>query len=330
MKPNGTARKTILALATFAAGALGCGSSYDSAYYDPYVYYSYYPADLYYSSYYWADPYYYSYQDYGTPSADGGTAASGDGVSPTDGGAPSSLTGVGDVLRALARGESVCGDKVTVTAKTAESPCPTAGAETVRGGAVIVFTGCALPNGGSIEGSVDVDTTRTASEPTCSATTTITIAHTTTITNLSYTGPSGRRIVIPNQTASGTTTFANGQSPTSAAASINGRLQILEADGTLTSDRTYAGDVTVTPAADRGSYAIDGVLTLVDSDQSGTTVLTATDLTRSSSCCRPVGGRLAIVRSGSNAFSQHVWTFDEASCGVVRFDDDTVTLTTCL
>src|SRR3954469_8863916 len=45
-----------LALALFAVGAASCGSSTTSPY-DSYVYYGYYPADLYYSSYYWTDPY---------------------------------------------------------------------------------------------------------------------------------------------------------------------------------------------------------------------------------------------------------------------------------
>jgi hypothetical protein len=219
---------------------------------------------------------------------------------------------------------------VTVTPKPAANPCPQAGAETVRGGATIVFAACVLPNGGVVDGTVDVETTRTASEATCSPTTTITVSHTTTVTNLSYTGPAGRRIVIPSQTGSGTTTFVNGQSPTSAAATLNGRLQLLEPNGTVIADRTYGGDVTVTPSADRSRFAIDGVLTLVDADQSGTTVLTATGLTRASSCCRPVAGTLSIVRTGSMAFSQHVWTFDQASCGTARFDDQTVTLATCL
>lgn len=330
MTPN--ARKTILTLATLTVGATaGCTSSaYDSAYYDPYTYYSYYPADVYYSSYYWADPYYYSYQDYGTGMlADGGTAASEVPASPTDGGA-TVLGGIGDVIRALARGESVCGDQVTVTPKTQPNPCASELNPTVRGGATIVFAACALSNGGALDGTIDVETTRTASEATCSPTTTLTISHTTTITNLTYTGPTGRRLVIPNQTGTGTTTFLNGQRPTTAAAHLTGRLQLVEASGSTTADKTYEGDVTITPSANRGQFAIDGTLTLTDADRSGTTVLTATSLTRSSSCCRPTGGTLSISRTGTNAFSRHVWTFDGATCGDARFDDETITLAACL
>ncbi len=33
----------------------------DTGTYDSYLYYGYYPADVYYSGYYWTDPYYYYY-----------------------------------------------------------------------------------------------------------------------------------------------------------------------------------------------------------------------------------------------------------------------------
>jgi hypothetical protein len=325
---------TVLALAAVAlGGAAGCTSAYDSAYYDPYLYYSYYPADAYYSSYYWADPYYYSYQDYGTGAPgdiggvpDAGTVAAGP-VAPIDGG---SGAGIGAVIRALARGEEVCPGHVTVTPKTDANPCPTSGAETVRGGATLVFDGCALTNGGMLNGTIDVTTTRTASEPTCSASTTITIEHTTTISNLSYMGPAGRRLLIPSQTAMGSTSFLNGQRPAAASAHVVGRLELVEQSGALGADRSYEGDITVTPSTDRSSYSIDGVLTLTDADQSGTVVLTATGLTRTADCCRPTAGRLSVVRTGNMPFTQHIWTFASGNCGGATFDDDPVTLAACL
>jgi hypothetical protein len=249
---------------------------------------------------------------------------------PTDGGAVAVGSGIGDVIRALARGDSVCGDKVSVAAKTQGDPCSASSSQTIRAGVTLVFSSCELSNGGTLSGTIDVETTRTASEPTCAETTTVTISHTTTITDLVYTGPGGRRLVIPTQTGAGTTSYQFGQRPTSASAHVTGRLQIIESSGLMASDRTYDGDITVTPAADRASYSIDGTLTLTDADQSGMTVLTATNLTRTAGCCRPVAGRLGIVRTGTMAFAQHVWTFDSAACGGARFDDEAVTLGTCI
>src|SRR5437762_1221339 len=103
----------VLALTLLAVAGAGCSSSpYDSASYDPYLYYSYYPAEVYYSSYYWSDPYYFYYLDGGDLSSAGGGAAM-----------PAPQT-VGEAIRALARGEDVCPSHVSVAPHMVPNPCP--------------------------------------------------------------------------------------------------------------------------------------------------------------------------------------------------------------
>ncbi len=313
---------SLCALALLALGGAACTSStYDSGYYDPYVYYTYYPTDVYYSSYYWADPYYYYYSSLaggvtsGDAGADGGTTV---------------RQSVGDFIRALARGEDVCGSQVTVTPKTANNPCPGSGAATIRSGVTIVFAGCQLSNGGKLDGTIDVDSTRTASDTACSATTTITVSHTTTITDLVYTGAVGRRFVIPNQTGSGMTTFLNGQPPTAAVAStFSGRMQVFGINATTPSnDQLFNGDVMLSAGANGGSYVMNGTVTLNDQLKMGTTTLTAAGITRSSDCCRPTSGTISYVRTGQNPGGPHTWSF-HPGCGISTFDGNNVDVAPC-
>jgi hypothetical protein len=308
-----------LALLTLS-GAACTSAAYDSSYYDPYVYYTYYPTDVYYSSYYWTDPYYYYYSSL----ADGVSGDAG-----VDGGSNAGRQSVGDAIRALARGEDVCANQVTVTPKTASNPCPGTGADTIRSGVTLVFNQCNLPNGGTLDGTIDVQSTRTASDATCVATTTITVSHTTTITNLAYTGPSGRRFVVPNETGTGTTTFVNGQRPATAASTFSGRMQIFGNGGaTPAADQAFNGDVMLTPGANGGSYTMDGAVTLDDQLKSGMTTLTATGITRSGDCCRPTAGSITYLRTGQMPGGPHTWSF-HPGCGMATFDGNSTDVAPC-
>jgi hypothetical protein len=350
-----TSPRIALALALLGVAGAGCTSSsaYDSAYYDPYVYYSYYPAEVFYSSYYWADPFYFYYldgtvtsrgamlngaflpypsraviADAGTLNADAGTLN----VTVTsDAGTTvgTNVQSLGDALRALARGEDVCPSHVTIAQRMVPNPCPANASGMIRGGVAISFVDCQLANGATLNGDVDVQTTRMASDENCGSSTLITITHTVTATNLSYLGPSGRRLVIPNQTATGTTTYVVNQPPPSAVGTLDGRIQVFGADGALVADRSYTGDVMVTPSTDRSAYTVDGTLSLADADDSGTTTLTAVGVTRTAECCRPTGGTLSATRTGMKAFGLHVWAFNPA-CGEGQFDGRTITWGPCL
>jgi hypothetical protein len=214
------------ALAFVAVGGVSCSengtSGVDFTYEDPYLYDYYYPADIAYSSMYWANAWNYSDLYFATLTSDGGTtgvdaAATGGGGGGT-GGSSGTSTGVrgavGAAIRALARGEPVCPGQTTINLKSENSPCvnPDRG-PIINDGATIVFNGCQLPGGGSVSGTVDITGHQTASDQVCSATTTITLSHTTQITNLVYTGPNGGKLVIPTQTDTGTNTFTFNTNP---------------------------------------------------------------------------------------------------------------------
>jgi hypothetical protein len=346
-----------------AIGYVGCGSdnngaTVSTAYESPYLYTSTYPADVAYSSMYWANDWGYPtlYLDapaqYGAPApaapstgvggamaAMGMGGATGAAGATGAGGATSANTGAprfasaADLIRALARGDTtICPGQVTVTPKTGPSACTagvSAGAQ-VRAGVTIVFNGCQIPDAGTVSGTVDVASTRTASPPECGAGATITLSHTTTITNLVYTAPGGSRVAIPSQTDTGTNTFTFGQTPPTVKISSTGQLQIYGPDGTLTSDKNHQGERTFSFAGSTTSYNVDGTVNVTDNQLSGVSAaMTLTGLTRVSTCCRPTGGTLQIVRTGGTFPGTHTWTFSP-TCGSAMVDGKSVTLPDCI
>jgi hypothetical protein len=344
-----------LAATLAAAGAAtsfeGCGSSTSPtavsyATTDPYVYYSSYPADVAVASVYWADTWTYTTlyaltEEGGHPGAttmsfDAGAEDAGAedaGATPTDAGAATLtagvVTNVGDAIRALARGEAVCPSQVSVTPKLAAPAC-TGGPASERAGVTLVFTGCQTPGGGTIDGTIDVTSTRTASTASCTSSTTITLSHTTTISNLGYRSPAGARIVIPTQVDTGTNTYMFGQAPVVVSVNTTGRLQTFSANGALTSDHDFTGAPSISFAGTTSGYAVDGAFMALDNLNPGRGLsLTIMGLQRASTCCRPVGGSVqAVQTSGSTA--THTWTFGPA-CGAVTIDGQTTTaLPACL
>ena len=117
-------------------------------------------------------------------------------------------------------GDVVCAGQVTVTPKTGTTICGVSAS-----GVNIVFNGCQLSGGGTLDGTVDVQLTRAASDTTCGSATTITLGYTSTITNLTYTGTGGAKIVIPNEMSTSTLTYSFGQAPTTASIQTNGEIQ---------------------------------------------------------------------------------------------------------
>jgi hypothetical protein len=326
-----------LAATLFGLVLTGCGSSTTSAY-DGYVYYGYYPADVYYSGYSWTDPYsVYYYAVAGAnldtiTGGDGGTTDGGDAGSTSDGGTGRHSTQtVGDVIRSLAAGQTVCpGSEVTITRKTAPGVCDSNASSMVNNGVTIVFNGCQLSNGGRLDGTYDVAATRTASDASCTGTTMITVSVTTTITNLTYLGPGGRKLNIPSETGTSTFSYVNGQAPIPSAFMIQGRMQVINTNGSTLADQSFSGNVMVTPSQDRSSYALDGALMLQDQTAASTTTLTAAGLSRTSDCCRPTGGSLQIAVTGGANAGTHTYTFGP-SCGAAKLDGNSTSLpSTCL
>src|SRR4051812_554532 len=319
---GGRARAAMGALAFLLVGAGSCtdGTTTTVAYaYDnPYVYTTYYPVDTAYAGYYWADSWnYYSFYyaavgasasglasttgagglyggggangaagTHGTGGANGAAGANGTGGAGGSGMMTAHAT-LASVVEALARGQSVCPGQVTVTEKMATPACAGGNATQERNGVTLVFNNCVV-SGATINGTFDVLSNRAASEQTCSATTTITLGHTTTITNLSISDAEGK-IVIPSQTDTGMTTYTFGQTPTSTAFNTTGEMQTFSADGTMISDLTYTGMDTVTFSGN-SSYSVDGTTTVQEKNGSASATINKQGLTRSSGCCRPTGG----------------------------------------
>jgi hypothetical protein len=305
-----------LALALIMTACASDGVVYDSTYYayeDPYLYDYYYTTDMFYSSYYWAYPWDYGYYVYQT---------TGDNQS-------NQRASIGTAVRALARGESICPGQVTVTPRTAPPACGATGEDAVRSGANIVFDNCKLSDGAMLSGTVDVQTTRTASQPTCGANTTISLQVNVAIGSMTYVAPEGGRLVITNETDTASSTFPYNQTPTQVTVDSKGRLQLYNSSGTTLSDHNFQGHRTITYSAANKSYAVSGNLDTEDNLAGGNATLTGTNITRTTGCCRPTGGTLMVDRTGGPRPGQHTWTFGP-SCGDARQDDRSLTLPACL
>jgi hypothetical protein len=322
-------------LATVAIGTafnfVGCGTSTTtttSATSDPFLYTAYYPADVAYSTVYWTDDWAYTglyalatgvvvVSDAGaTPFAPAPTTTTTTGM----------ITTAGDVVRALARGVSVCQNQVTVTPKTAAPVCAHG---TTRAGVTIVFNGCHTPGGSTIDGTIDTTSTRTASATNCDATTSVMLTHTTTITNLSYTAANGQKLVIPSQTVTGGTAYTFGQIPPTVTVSYTGQLQRIAAGGGVVADHGFTATASYSFAGSSEAYTVDGGVTVVDNLSAGSgATITLTGLKRVTTCCRPVGGMIAIVQTGATGPGTHTWTFER--CGDADVDGSNATLPACI
>jgi hypothetical protein len=347
--------------AAAAINTVGCDNSSTTATTafttDPYVYYTYYPADISVASYYWAGDWVYTglyaldpnggYVPPNTAStgaagagaagagaagsgaAGAGSSAAGAGGStatatPTIGGV---VTTVADAIRALARGQDVCGSAVTVAAKT-RTPVCTGGPAQSRAGVTITFNNCQTPGGGLITGTVDVSSTSTATSTVCTGTTSITTSHTTTITNLTYVGPNGFKAVIPQQTDTGTNTYAFGTTPPTITLMTTGRLQTYGPDGTLLSDTNFSGTPTISFGGSQSGYTIDGTFNTSDNRLNSVgSQYTLTSITRVGTCCRPVAGTVQVSTGdgdGDNDDLSSTYTFGP-TCGDITLDGTILT-----
>ena len=325
-------------------GAVGCTDSgtvtttTGYAYDDAYLYTTYYPADVAYASYYYAYPwdyttFYYYLNAYG-PGPTGNTGNQADaGTSNTTGTSGDAGTsnmvhsGLAFAIESLARGQQVCPGQVTVTEAMSAPACQSSNTAQQRAGAKIVFNNCSVA-GGTINGTVEVVGNATASEPTCSAATTITLNHTATITNLSIKVADGRTLVIPNQTDTGMTTFTFGQSPTKTDIKSNGELKIMDSSGTTQADLSFMTDNAFTFSGTQ-SYKLDGTTTIQEKNGNATATITRQGLVRSQGCCRPTGGTITVDRMGGALPGTANWSFGP-SCGQIMRDGASVSMPTCM
>jgi collagen type VII alpha len=355
-------RRTWVAMGALTLlGMVGAGSCSDNgtvatvsfAYDDPYVYTTYYPVDTSYAGYYWADSWnYYTFYYaavgvtatglsgstglggaaslHGAAGANGAAGATGTGgVTGTGGAGGNGSTTVratiASVIEALARGESVCPGQVTITPKTATPACAGSATEE-RNGVTLVFNACVV-SGATINGTFDVLSNRAASEQTCSATTTITLGHTTTITNLSISDSNGK-ILIPSQTDTGMTVYTFGQTPTTTTFNITGEMQTFSTTGTMVADLSYTGMDTVTFSGG-SSYSVDGTTTVQEKNGPASATINEQGVTRSNGCCRPTAGTVTIDRTGGPFPGTATWTFGP-SCGAVMRNNVSAMLPACI
>jgi hypothetical protein len=337
------AARAFIVMSAFGGAAVllagGCSSGTATtayAYEDPYVYSTYYPADVAYSSYYYADTWDYNtwYYYYVGPSPVGGDAGvldAGSGAidaGATDGGASNTVHGVIGAIEALARGQEVCPGHVTVTPKNTAPACDDGMTTSERNGATLDFSGCEVGKV-MIDGTIDLAINRTASEPSCSSNTVISLMATLTVTNLSVARSGGTKLVVPTQTVTGTTSYMFGHPPTTIQANDMGELQTFDSSGTMQNDLTFTGQDTYTLNGNQ-SYTVDGTTMLQEkNDPSVTSTVTKTGLTRSGGCCRPTAGTVVIDRMGGAHPGTTTWGFGP-TCGAVTRNRVSVSLPTCI
>jgi hypothetical protein len=281
------------------------------AYEDPYLYDYYYVGDLAYAGMAWAD----EWEEGSVPHSPGDEA-------------PAGAWGFGGLIRALARGETVCPEHVTVTPLMAPGGCAGGATGDVRSGVTVVFSGCPLADGSSVSGRFAVEVRRSAAETACSATTSITVVATGTATDLSLTGPTGVRVVVPEQVDTATATYGYGRAPGPLSIESRGRLEIHDRAGSLIADHGHLGVRRVVASPADGSYALSGNVNVEDNHSSATASLLGTDLTRTGGCCRPTSGTLAVRRTGGSRPGQHGWSFGPV-CGQASYDGTPLTLPAC-
>jgi hypothetical protein len=345
-------------VAIVGASCGGSSTSADVAYEDAYAGDYYYPADVGYAGLYGAGFGYYGIYAV-TPGATGlaapvvaltdagpvDAAATGAGGSAghagaTDAGHPAGGAGggsgagasgmttvrgaVGEAIRNIALGSQICPGHATVSRPGGSNVCGLSGA-----GLMIVFNGCTLSAGGTVDGTVSAQFNLSASDTNCNSATTVSIGYTSTITNLSYTGTGGAKIVIPSQMDMATVHLGLGQTPGSVAMTSSGEIQRLASDGSTSSDRTWTGSRTFSSISilDQ-TYTVDGMINVTDK-AGGTGTISSTGLQRERNCCKPTGGSLSVSRMGGSHAGTHSWMFT-STCGSAMLDGKTVTLPACL
>jgi hypothetical protein len=261
------------------------------------------------------------------------TGGAGGAVAATGGAGGASLTAPGtttvrgavaEAIRNIALGGSVCPGQVTVTHTPGTNVCGFTG-----GTLNIVFNGCQLSAGGTVDGTVNVQLDMTASATDCSAaSTTVSIAYTSTVTNLSYAGTGGAKIVIPSEKDTSTFSVTPGQKPTSIAMMSTGEIQRTASDGS-SYDLSFTGMRTFSSISiGHETYTLDGAINVTDK-AGGTATITGTGLQIEKSCCKPIGGTLATSRTGGGHAGSHSIAFS-SSCGTATLDGKSVTLPACL
>lgn len=312
---------TVATLTLLTAGCIESASSTVTPYEDAYLYASYYPDTITYAAYGWADDWGGSAVILATAT---GTPVVSDAGPTTDAGAP--VAGLAGAIQALASGRTVCPGQVAVVAKTTAPACSGSTAAAVRNGVTLTFAGCQLGTQ-TIDGTVDLTSSRTASDAVCAPTTTIDLRATLTLTAVAIRPAVGGRILIASQSVTTTATYPYGQTPTTVNAIQSGEIQIFDGADLLKADLTFDGSGTFS-FGDGSSFIVDGTATYQDTAGAMATI-TKTALTRAAGCCRPTAGSVVVDRIGGPRPARTTWTFGPA-CGVAGRDKMRTMLPACV
>lgn len=314
MSCTSTTKATTIAAVAFAA--MSCTT--DPYYYDPYSYYYgagyYYPADIAYGGAYYSD--YGAYGAYGAP-VTYAQSRSNQGEVPRLPGA---------MLRALASGEDLCSGHVTVAKTPGNAPCQITGREPAPVSATIQFSDCTFPDGGRLDGAVQIDTAHTASDTDCDAETRIDVTFTSTATNLAYTAESGARVVLPALTLTGSYTRGVEARPSLIEVGIEGQIDRYAKDGDTLAQTSVSGKQTLTPLESGNGYRASGTVTMRDPIDDETVRVTSDGVNRPDDCCHPTSGSIELERSDGDL---DVLRFGP-ECNDVTLDSEKITLHDCL
>ncbi|HVT09425.1 MAG TPA: hypothetical protein VHO67_18320 [Polyangia bacterium] len=312
----------VIALALYTIGCIESASTNVTPYDDAYLYASYYPDAITYAAYGWAD-------DWTSPtvalSAASATPVVSDAGATPDAG-DQTVAGLAGAIRALAHGLTVCPGQVSVVVKTAPPACSGAALPLERNGATLTFSDCAL-GAETIDGVVDLTSSRSASDAVCAPTTTIMLRSTLTLTGVTIRPAVGGRIVIPSQSVTTTATYTYAQTPTTVQAIQSGEIQIFDAAGLLKADITFDGSGTFT-FGDGPSFIVDGTASYQDSVGAMATI-TKNEVTRTAGCCRPTAGAVVVDRVGGPRPARTTWSFGPA-CGMAGRDRMRTELPACV
>jgi hypothetical protein len=229
-------------------------------------------------------------------------------------------------IRAAALGtRDVCPGQVTVEPQRATTPC---GGGDQPGesqiGVKLTFTDCQLQGGGHINGSLNVTSTHTANDETCSASTTLHVTYSAQFSNLAYTAPSGQKLVIVSLTDTGSYDHGVSQPPTSVTATLQAHIQRYASNGSVSSDRSLSGQSTFTVSASPLTISADATFNMTSAaGNGGSANLTLSGVKHESSCCHPTAGSVTVTgkESGTYAFGPN--------CGEATKNNESITLDAC-
>ncbi len=307
-------------LVLFCGACIGNTSADVTPYEDAYLYAAYYPDTITYAAQSWAD-------DWATSPVILAAANATPVVSDAGATAASETkAGLAGAIQTLARGGTVCPGQVSIAIKTAAPACNGAAAPAVRNGVTLTFSACQLGTE-TVDGVVNLTSSRSASDATCTPTTMIMLRNTLTLTGVVIRGAVGGRILIPSQSVTTTATYIYGQTPTTVQAIQSGEIQTFDSSDVLKADITFDGSGAFS-VGDGSAFVVDGTATYQDTAGAMATV-TKTDLTRTRGCCRPTDGTVVVDRIGGPRAARTTWTFGP-DCGIAGRDRMRTTLPTCV